>query len=136
MRNLKQKSEIKQRRREDKMIWKQKQLKSKKSIKINEIEGSSNLEIISINECNKETTNEDGNTPVPIVAEMIEVVENIEVTKTAADNIADKEEDSHETEITEDNKSEKAMEEDKNDLNISTDKCNEPETCLEENGAE
>ena len=30
---------------------------------------------------------------------------------------------------------EKAMEEDKNDLNISTDKCNEPETCLEENGA-
>ena len=124
------------------MIWKQKQLKSKKSkksmnqnIKINEIEESSNLEIISINECNKETTNEDENAPVPIVAEMIEVVENIEDTKTAADNIADKEEDSHETEITEDNKSEKAMEEDKNDLNISTDKCNEPETCLEENGA-
>ena len=25
--------------------------------------------------------------------------------------------------------------EDKNDLNISTDKCNEPEKCLEENGA-
>ena len=72
------------------MIWKQKQLKSKKSkksmnqnIKINEIEESSNLEIISINECNKETTNEDENTPVPIVAEMIEVVENIEVTKNS-----------------------------------------------------
>jgi hypothetical protein len=86
------------------------------NIKINEIEGSSNLEIISINECNKETTNEDENTPVPIEAEMIEVVENIEGTKTAADNITDKKEDSHETEITEDNKSEKAMEEDKNDL--------------------
>jgi hypothetical protein len=66
---------------------------------------------------------------------MIEVVESIEVTETAADNIADKEEDSHETEITDDNKSEKAMEEDKNDLNISTDECNEQETCLEENGA-
>jgi hypothetical protein len=99
------------------------------------IEEASNLEIISINECNKETTNEDENTPVPIVAEMIEVVENIEVTETAADNIADKEEDSHEIKITEDNRSEKAMEEDKNDLNVSTDKYNEPETCLEENGA-
>ena len=27
------------------------------------------------------------------------------------------------------------MEKHKNDLNISADKCNEPETCLEENGA-
>eukprot|EP00090_Calanus_glacialis_P019432 TRINITY_DN2985_c0_g1_i1.p1 TRINITY_DN2985_c0_g1~~TRINITY_DN2985_c0_g1_i1.p1 ORF type:complete len:950 (-),score=328.83 TRINITY_DN2985_c0_g1_i1:224-3004(-) len=101
--------------------------------KIDEIEDSSNIEIISLVECNKETINEDENVPVPIVAEMIEVVENIEVTETASDNIADKEEDSHETEITDDNKSEKAMEEDKNNLNISADECNEQETCLEEN---
>merc|ERR1719318_1979747 len=87
-------------------------------------------------ECDKETINEDENAPVPIVAETIEVVENIEVTETASDNIADKEEDSHETEITDDNKSEKALEEDKNNLNISADECNKQETCLEENCVE
>jgi hypothetical protein len=49
------------------------------------------------------------------------------------DKIADNEEDSHEVEITEDNKSEKAIEEDKNNSNISADECIEQETCLAEN---
>merc|ERR1719318_1153539 len=92
--------------------------------------------MISPAECDKETINEDENATVPIVAETIEVVENIEVTETASDIIADKEEDSHETEITDDNKSEKALEEDKNNLNISADECNEQETRLEENCVE
>merc|ERR1711892_1206399 len=47
--------------------------------------------------------------------------------------MGDKEEDSHEIAITDDNKSKEVMAEDKNNLNISADECNEQETHLEEN---
>merc|ERR1711892_1574910 len=86
--------------------------------------------------CKKEITNEDENATEPDVAEVIEVAEKIEATEIASDNLADKEEDSHEIAITDDNKSEEVMAEDKNNLNISADECNEQGTNLKENCVE
>merc|ERR1712128_112970 len=103
---------------------------------INEVIEDCNADIISPTECKKEITNEDENATVPDVAEVIEVAEKIEATEIASDNLADKEEDSHEIAITDDNKSEEVMAEDKNNLNISADECNEQETHLEENCVE
>jgi len=103
---------------------------------INEVIEDCNADIISPTECKKEITNEDENATVPDVAEVIEVAEKIEATEIASDNLADKEEDSHEIAITDDNKSEEVMAEDKNNLNVSADECNEQETHLEENCVE
>merc|ERR1712128_86493 len=103
---------------------------------INEVIEDCNADIISPTECKNEITNEDENATVPDVAEVIEEAEKIEATEIASDNLADKEEDSHEIAITDDNKSEEEMAEDKNNLNISADECNEQETHLEENCVE
>merc|ERR1712128_226649 len=103
---------------------------------INEVIEDCNADIISPTECKNEITNEDENATVPDVAEVIEVAAKIEATEIASDNLADKEEDSHEIAITDDNKSEEEMAEDKNNLNISADECNEQETHLEENCVE
>merc|ERR1712106_1048221 len=83
---------------------------------INEVIEDCNADIISPTECKNEITNEDENATVPDVAEVIEVAEKIE--------------------ITDDNKSKEVMAEDKNNLNIRADECNEQETHLEENCVE
>jgi len=93
---------------------------------------SPTLEKTSCIESEQEITNEiENQTSIP-ADEVTEVAENIEVTDRNSDNLVDKEEESHDNVITDDNKSQEVMEEDKNDLNISEDNCNEQDNRLEE----